>query len=300
MTAVKKMIGGFKGMPAKQRVQIVAALIVTIVFLVSIPTVAWFNYQRRIAKLQKIEAPNVLYLNAAHREDSINFEINGIDAEDDIVDGYGNPVYDSSSRTTKITHKDYVFSVTGEAVNKFTIQLAYTTNNPFSYELYSAKELLESEVTKTANSEADFVTYTLNQSGVDSNLPSVSGSQYHNDASYGETLYYKIDTSETDGGEAVAGKYNLTYLNRSWDSNSNEDADLTYHSSTYDTYSTVHKDAEPVYCQARNVSAIPGSNNLEKEAFARTFILRVTWDPGELDNDLKETDIIYISVKAQS
>ena len=55
---------------------------------------------------------------------------------------------------------------------------------------------------------------------------------------------------------------------------------------------------EPIYWQATGVKAIPGRNNPDKETFYRHFILRVSWPQGSLNNTDKETDIIYISVKA--
>ena len=264
------------------------------------PTVAWLNYQREIVKLQKIKSPNVLYLSAAHREDSVNFEVKGIDADEVLKDGYGNSIHGSDDKEQKITHKDYVFCVTGDAVDKFTIQLAYTTNNPFEYEVYAAKEVTASEVVKKSGEEFGYVEYTLTGNGV-TGMPAVSGDEYHTGATSGTKLYYQIDTTITDHGVAVDGKYSGYFRNlASGSSGSNQDAKNSgaYHELTYDNYTHVEKDAEPVYWQAQNVSAFPTGTNSNKDAFSRHFILRVKWDPDDFDNTSKETDILYITVKA--
>ena len=255
--------------------------------------------------MQEIESPNSLVLSAAHREDCLNFEVNGINAEENVLDGLGNPIYktDADGKPTneirKITHKDYVFSVSGEAVDKFTIQLAYTTNNPFTYEVYAASESLE-KPTAAAGVEAEYVTYSLSgksQDGVPSDL---SGDEYHLGAAKDTVLYYTIDKTVTEGaGRATVtnGKYEGTYLNKG----DNGKATNEYHEDTYELnakYSNLHTDAEPIYWQATNVSAFPGKINANKDPFSRNFILRVKWDEGALDNTTKETDIIYITVKA--
>ena len=255
--------------------------------------------------MQKIESPNSLVLSAAHREDCVNFEMGGINAEENVLDGNGNPIYktDATGNLTnevrKITHKDYVFNVSGESVDKFTIQLAYTTNNPFTYEVYAASESLE-KPTATAGVEAEYVAYTLtgnSQDGVPSDL---QGNQYHLNAEKDTVMYYTIDKTVTEGsGRATVtnGKYEEAYLNK----DSNGKATNKYHEDTYETngkYNNLHQDAEPVYWQATNVSAFPGQINANKDSFSRNFILRVKWDEGALNNATKETDIVYITVKA--
>ena len=130
----------YKSLPKSKQVQFTVAAASTVLLLTALPVVAWFSYQRGIVKLQKIQSPNTLVLSAAHREDCVNFEINGINADENALDGYGNPIV-VNEKNQKITHKDYVFAVSGTAVDKFIIQLAYTTNNPFTYEIYAADEV---------------------------------------------------------------------------------------------------------------------------------------------------------------
>lgn len=308
MTLIKKIKKAIKKMSTKQKVQLIVALTVTVAFFATATTLAWFSYQRRIAKLMKIDSPNVLYLNSAHREDAINFEVKGINAEEKIVDDYDNVVlYDNSGNVDmengeekNITHKDYVFNVTGEAVDTFTIQLAYTTNNPFSYELYAANEYTaaQAESLKVAGNEAVLVEYKLSQTTLNPELPAITGTQYNLGVTPPNSLYYKIDTACSDA-KATNGKYTGRYLNKTTDTNGNEIADGTYKAQTYPGYNNVQGNADPVYWQANGVAASPDGETADKQAFSRHFILRVKWDEGELDNAAKETDIIYITVKAE-
>lgn len=317
----------FHGMPTQKKVMVVSASVVTVALLTSLPVLAWFSYRRQVMKLQKVEAPNTLILSAAHREDVACFEINGIDADDIAVDVYGNKLTETvtvdgeaKTRDKKITYKDYVFCVTGDAVDKFTIQLAYTTNNPFTYEVYAAKELtydeLQTDLTGVAvGTPIDYVKYTIQNDPV-SGMPTLVGDDYHLNAGkkideddenevVDNRLFYRIDSSVTDPtsgtNAAFAGKYTGRYLNSSNNGvSANNDESLTYQKKAYDDYANIEADAKPVYWQATNVSAFPGVVNSNKDPFSRHFILRVKWDAGSLDNTAKETDIIYITVKATS
>ena len=270
---MKKLKNGFLRMPKKRKVELVAAVIISVSLIVSIPITAWFGYQRKIIKLQKINSPNTLILSAAHGEDTICFNIDGIDADEKIKNGNSSEISDQ-----RITHKDYVFCVAGEAVSEFTMQLAYTTNNPFTYQIFASDEHTEKPAFDT-NAEAPFVEYTYTGDTISGMPDTVS----FNDVNTSSTLYYTY-------GANISG----TYLNLD---TSNNDATNSYHNETYSGYNTVHKDAEPVYWQATGVKTLPGGN-FTKAPFYRHFILRVSWPDGALNNTTKETDIIYLTVKA--
>ena len=299
---MKKLIRELNKLSVGRKLQLMAALLLTVLLIIIIPVKAWFNYQRRIVKLQKVQAPNVLFLSAAHREDEVNFCIDGINADDLVLDGYGHKVLDDQGKEQKITHKDYVFCVTGEAVDQFAIQLAYTTNNPLCYEVYAAKEV--TEPVRVEGEEDAYVAYKLTGDTVEE-MPLLSGSQYNLDASAenDDVLYYTIDSTSYTNDGAVNGRYAGTYLNLkdgSTDTNQNAKNDDGYYGLSYGEYSStnVHDDAIPVYWQATNLEALAGEQNANKEPFCRHFILRVRWEAGALQNSTKETDIIYITVKA--
>lgn len=301
MRAKRKLSETFKNMSTVQKIELILALLITAALMILAPTAAWLSYRRNIVKLQKIQSPNTLILSAPHHEDRMYFKVEGINADENQVNGNGVELKDANNKPIKITHKDYVFCVVGEAVDQFTLQLAYTTNNPFTYEIYAAEEIdrFEDLGTIDANTEKDYVEYTP----TNRNVPGIPLA-YQADTTNAQTLYYRIDQSVTEGG--ANGQYTGSYLNRGTvDAHGSYDATNKYHTIVYpgydenDTsYDHVHADAEPVYWQATGISAIPGHTNLEKEAFVRHFILRVKWVAGELDNDLKETDIVYITAKA--
>ena len=287
----------YKSLPKSKQVQFTVAAASTVLLLTALPVVAWFSYQRGIVKLQKIQSPNTLVLSAAHREDCVNFEINGINADENMLDGNNDPITENN-KPKKITHKDYVFAVSGTAVDKFTIQLAYTTNNPFTYEVYAADEVTEDKLpTPVAGQEKNYVAYVVKADPA-AGVPVLDGAEYHLDAEEDDILYYLIDS---DCSGTTDGKYTGTYLNRVFDASDHENANSLYHTDTYEksaAYANVHPDAEPVYWQATNVEAFPGKTNSNKDPFSRHFILRVKWKDGDLDNTTKETDIVYITVKA--
>lgn len=295
MNTVKKAVTLFNGLSPKKKIQLIAALMLTIALLIMTPTLAWFGYQRRIVKLQKVESPNTLVLSAAHREDAMNFVVDGIDADEILVDDYGNKILDGSGNDQKITYKDYVFCVTGDSVEKFMIQLAYTTNNQFTYELYAANEYDESQINKVAGQDK-YVVYTVKEDPM-TGLPIFIDESYHPDAASSNKLYYAVNTTVSDGSPAASGgKYSGTYLNSTNGLIANTGD--TYYEKTYDDYAHVQGNAVPVYWQATNLDAIPGETNPNKKPFSRHFILRVKWQAGTLDNKSKETDIVYITVKA--
>ena len=334
MKLVKRIYNGIKEMSWKKKAQLSLAFILTVALFVSAPSFAWFSYKRRIVKLQKVEAPNVLVLSAAHREESMCFEINGIDPNEVAKNVRLNPIMEEvggESREKKITYKDYAFCVTGTAVDKFTIQLTYTTNNPFTYAVYAADELTEAELTAqlagvAESTPIDFVAYTLQNKAVRIDetelaqyidLSNSDGNDYHLGTDTG-VLYYRINTSLTDNG-INNGRYTGTYLNSSNGLDADRDVkevevngekttvysggtDGEYYRWAYErgtgVYEKSHHDARPVYWQAVNVSAIPGETNSNRAPFSRHFILRVQWAEGALDNTEKETDIVYLSVKA--
>jgi hypothetical protein len=303
MVLLSKVKNGFLQLSLSKKIQLITALVLTLAIVIAAPTFAWFRYQRSIVKFFKIDKPNPLFLSAAHREDSINFEIDGIVIDEILVDGEGQPIRDGEDKEQKITYKDYVFCVTGEAIRSFIIQIAYTTNNPFTYHVYAAKELSEKPVI-SPGVPVDFVEYTLTgepQEGV----PVLSGAIYHSDASEGDVLYYQIDNTveEADGVIDSNGMYPGTYLNSTDGSLADNDTNGssgTYLILGYGEYGNIQQDARPVYWQARNVASTPGEHNANKEPFCRHFILRIGWADGTIDTKSKETDIVYISVKALS
>ena len=178
------------------------ALIVAILSATVLPIYAWFFLEKNVAFYAPISSPEALYIGAGHK-DILNDEF------EDIRYLY----FDELDASSDIGYSDYVFCVYGKAVNNFRLQLAYTTNNQFTYSLYHATE--SQEATEGA---VKYVTH--------SQTP--------------ETYYYSVN------GPAIEG----VFLNKLEGLNLGDKTD-EMHGETYNVYpsSGVNNYAEPIYWQ---------------------------------------------------
>ena len=169
---------------------------------------------------------------------------------------------------TSKDYKDYVIAVKKDKPTNYILQIGHTTNIPFTYTLYKAGNGTEN----------------------DNNVVYVGEK---------ETFYYKK-------GAVVNGKY----LNKNKIPNDQILADDTgtYHTQTYGDYSTIQKNAEPLYWQSNDPTLGSGTDPVDY------YILTVSWakrpagqqedktnDKYKYIDDIedKETDIVYISVSAK-
>ena len=241
-----------------------AALAAGLIAFSSTIAYAWFNQSHKIARMQEVVPPNMIFLSAAHRKAEINFQIGEVNT------------------STTATHRDYVFSVSGAGVQYYLIELAHTTNNPFTYTIYPATF---SSTKPNGTEGVDYVQFKATAQNT-----SGSPSTIANDVTAGTTYYYTIN------GTAVAG----SYLNRNGDSfpllanSSGTCHDKTYNNVQADPNNNiaanidqVQKNAEPLYWKS---SAITGNASV----FCHNYIIRVDWDNAVLDKKTKETDIIYL------
>lgn len=238
------------------RAMTVVALIVLCAALLMVPVYSWLALGRVLGAYAPIAKPEALYVGAGHRDydetnqlfTSDHFEdirylyLNGIDVNED--QGY----------------YDYVFCIFGKAIHYYRLQLAYTTNNQFEYELYRA-----TETTTYQQGAVEYVT--------------------HEDVP--RTFYYYTDNSRKIQG---------TFLNRTV-VGGEAIADSTLHNATYGDgdggYSNVQKYAEPIYWQSSTSDKEPGNSDGD---FINYYILRVKMN-GKAAND-RETDVICIAAKA--
>ena len=160
--------------------------------------------------------------------------------------------------TDEAEHKDYVISVSGEGIASYKIQIGSTTNNQFTYSLYMA--------TTAASNEPDVVKYVP----ADSSL---------------STTYYK-----TSGGAAIAG----CYLNEQAAEEILANPAGVYHNSTYGSYTSVQKYAEPLYWQTLESRIVAAE---DRSRFVHYYILRVGWDRTKRNKNDRETDVICIAAK---
>ena len=209
----------------------------------------WFSYMRKAMAIYEISNPTALYISAAQQEDINYIDLSGIDVSD------------------ANHYKDFVFEISGLNIGHYKIQLAYTTNNQFTFELYTAY-VTDSE-NSVPNDAQSVVTYTMHNSSA-------------------QKYYYYIPS----GGTPIAGTFKNKLSNEyAIIDASNKYYKLTYGEDESDTnpYSLVNANAMPLYWQTSNSET--GSSG----EFTKRYMLRVKWSESRVND--KETDIIYIAAK---
>lgn len=305
MTDKKKF---FSNMKTSKKVQLITALILTVALMISIPSYAWLQRQREIARLERIKSPDMLFITAADREDKINIDMNNIDV---------NAKWNTTPTPTNANYKYFVFSVAGQYVTNYNLQLAHTKNNNYKYEIFEA----DGSTTEPAADviERDYIEYDRKKN-IPFELPNTLTSKYGSANDY-PTIYYKIkkDSNNTPislnqgtytitpaqgGTPAVTKTYDGHYLNMNSSSGSNDyertaNSTGVYHNKTYN-YDEVEIHSEPLYWQVTKIPVDMVNN--EKKPFYHEYILKVSWDStANLTNlaQYKDTDIVYITVSVK-
>lgn len=281
---MKNIISRLRDVPLKKKLQICTAAVVTIAFAAVLKSYAWFSEQKKAAEMFKVKHPDLLYLNAAHSEDQIYFNLGNIkiylqDENGNFVDTSGNRLQDGAT-PVKATNR-YVFSVSGSNTSAFTLQLAYTTNNDLEYNIFEATEYEYPKDTPPRDNDDEYNAKIVPSNTNDNDIVSYES----NESATPKTYYYvkgnnqvnltKKNPNSLNNNLALAGSSNK------------------YYSANYGSGNLVHENAVPMYEQG-NVT----TNTTDE--FCRHFILEVTRAEGgenshyQLD---KETDIVYISVE---
>lgn len=187
------------------RILTLATLGILLLTAIALPVYAWFVGQG-LAAYAPVSSPEALYIGAGHTE-----------LENDQFEDIRYMYFNGMDVTSETHYVDRVFCVYGKSVAGYRLQLAYTTNNQFAYQIYHASE---------------------------SSTYSAAAVEYATHSSTPQTYYYSIV------GEPIAGNY----LNRTVVSGETL-ADDTYHDDTYDEYAAlnVSKYAEPIYWQTSSV-----------------------------------------------
>lgn len=279
---MSNFISKIKALSVKDKIQLVLAFLLTIALIATFPTYAWFNHRKQIAELQKIKTPDLLFISAAYTEDVKYFEIPSIDVADE-----------SNTKHRRI----FPFAVAGEYVAEFTLQLAHTTNIPFTYKIYEADYYTTESAARAAintknesiadeseklSYEYDAVEYTVKAKWTMLNQYTLS----QRTLNAGDILYL-VKGNQVSGG----------YLN-STTSGDRIIANSKYHAETYNdgtrTYDVVQTYAEPLYWQSNSIQSVPNPNIWGGNPFFKTFVIEISWDPNKVQND-KETDMLYLS-----
>ena len=289
---MKNIIMKFKSL--SKQIEAIVAMILAVAMFAVIPTYSWFAYQRKAAEMIKVEYPNSLYINAAHREDRIFFGLDGININDYKIDPQTKKqMKDENGDAIKVTQMMYVFSVSGSNTTSFRLQMAHTTNNLFNYTLYEANQYNDYSAASTAaGGNTDLIVrYDQSAGSHTENTIQVIGDLYDENDNTTDPLYYVK-------GPALSGSYvNPDTVN---DKLGLKDTDNKYYSKTYGEDTKVQVNAVPKYWQS-NVTLKTTGSDKEVDAnkkFCKYFILVVTWDNAEqLTQEKKESDLIYFSVQ---
>ena len=221
-----------------------AALVISALLLVV--SYGWFYVQREMTTTAWIKAPIVLDIRAGNDKDIKYLDMGNIEV------GEG-----------KDGSKDYVFCVYGKPVDNYSLQLAYTTNIAFHYDVYradlvnngSGDVVFESpEGNATFNKVGNPVISGLSMNEIKKNNESPAKYQSH-DLSYGD-----------EKKENIVDK------------------------------SKVQVNNEPLYFLAEeNGVKVMRPRNIIGNEFIDYYVIHVSWKAGEVHED-KETDIVYLTV----
>lgn len=217
-----------------------------------IGTLAWLYIHRTITGLGMINAPVRLELRSGHHDDVAQLYLGSINVKDENLRD-SNGVY----------HKYYVFSVYGDAGSDYYLQLAYTTNIPFKYTFYAAKE-------------------------------SGSGGLVAYKASNGKIYHYALSSTEPIAMNKLNSDGTIAHKSGPYH-------DATYRTDNGD-YTYVQKNAEPIYQQSDNQYTL-GNTRLGNSTKAGSdscdyYIIDVSWSDSDNISNNRETDIIYLSAGA--
>ena len=221
-----------------------AALVISALLLVI--SYAWFYTQKEMSTAARIKTPIVLDIRAGNNQDIKYLDMGNIEV------GEG-----------KAGSKDYVFCVYGKPVDNYSLQLAYTTNIAFHYDVYRA-DLAE------------------------------NGS--------GEVIFESPDNKATFNivdGPVISGLSMNEIKERKEDPEKYQSHALSYGDEKKENIvdkSKVQANNEPLYFLAEEdgVKVMKPRNIIKNEYFLDYYVIRVSWKAGEVHED-KETDIVYLT-----
>lgn len=282
---MKKIIKIIKELSLRRKIQLSVAIILTIGLLIAIPVYAWFANQKKAAEMYKIEYPNSLYINAAHREDRMYFDLDELDLDEYFMDDDNRPInYNTDPEGIpeyrEKDHRLYAFSVSGEGTTNFTLQLAHTNNNELTYKIYEATQT--SAKPSTGFENFDYVHYERHMGSDDNSENPLTG--FSDDLSVKDAYYIK--GSEVQGENKNPDTSNPVLAKK--------DTSDKYYIKTYGENDNVQANAVPTYWQ-KNITLNRSDINSNTKQFCKYYILEVSWTASQKNS--KETDMIYLAVK---
>lgn len=279
MRFIKNFKQKFDSLSKSKKIQFVAASLLTVILMAGIPVFAWFTRGSRLQTITQVEKPGDIAIEAGRRTGQteadaiVNFEIKDID-----IEKIAPHKDEQTGETVEGTPQMFVFSVKpGTYAWRYNLQIAHTTNIPFTYTLYKANA-----PDTTGWTESELSTLAI----------------YHpKDDETDITYYQKVGNAiELDVKNEDNGQYGRKIAKKG----------DTYYNKTYDSGDDPEIYAVPLYLQTKNAIEHPKEMNATEEY--DFFILELGWagtgtdvdgfkDWNKADNN-KETDIIYIAAEA--
>ena len=302
-----RILARIKRLPKETKIRFIIIFVITACLAAALPVYSWFCYQRKAAEMYKVEYPNSLYINAANREDQVNFRLAGINIGELRRDEEGYYLNENNQRVASaelaaaITKKQYVFSVSGSNTKRYILQLAHTNNNLFDYAVYEAEQ-----TSSPPSGNVEYIKYQIDPGAHKENPFAVIGTDVAGTTaaaavttSAGQTTSPAVTTTAvkyyTKGSMVMQDKDPATDKNRSTDANEDvhlaKDSDI-YFNETYGSSANVEAHAIPTYLQKE----IRDFETDESKLFCHYYILEVTWNGDRSSVEEKETDMVYLSV----
>ena len=221
-----------------------AALVISALLLAI--SYAWFCTQREMPTAAWIKAPIVLDIRAGNKQDIKYLDMGDIEV------GEG-----------KSGSKDYVFCVYGKPVDNYSLQLAYTTNIAFHYDVYRADLKADGSGKVTFESPGNKATFNIVGSPVISGL-SMNEIKVNNESPA------KYQSHALSYGDEK--KENIVESNK------------------------VQANNEPLYflAEENGIKVMRPRNIIDGKEFLDYYVIHVSWKAGEVHED-KETDIVYLT-----
>lgn len=241
----------------KMYISSIIALILAVVLLIGV-TLSWFFNKRELDSLTWIKTPIRLDIRSGNDHDIAYLDLGSIDA-------------DTPDRTI-----ERVFCVYGEPVDNYSLQLAYTTNIPFYYDIYRAN--------------------------YDENNGNVVFTYTDKEGDHTEKFSYATDST----GKVLDPVIQAKPLNTM---DKTEIADHQSHTLSYGDekglnpvdQSKVQSNAEPLYWLAHenglnvmNPKNVQTDTTTKSSYFCDYYVIKIHWDENTVIND-KETDMIYLT-----
>lgn len=237
----------------KMYISSIIALILALTALIGV-TLAWFFNRRELDTLTWIKTPIRLDIRSGNNHDIAYLDLGSIDAD------------------MKEKEVEQVFCVYGESVDIYSLQLAYTTNIAFYYDIYRASyDPDDGNVNFTYTDETGDHTEKFSY---DPNSEPVIQARPLN----------KLDETEV----AAHQSHTLSY---------GDDKGLNHVDAN-----KVQSNAEPLYWLAsENGLNVMRPQKVQTDTttgpayFCDYYVIKIHWDEGTVIND-KETDMVYLTV----